>query len=239
MTRARDELILSPRRRLRRRPAPGACRRSSSRRSTCRRRRSCPVRARPRRAPLERIAAAAAAVPPERGAGARPVDEPLTAQLRGDRRLPDLPAEVQVRPRPPGPDRAAPRDGLRRGAPQGGPGVPPPPRARRRDDRGGARRRVRGGLDERGLPDPGARGGAPRRRPRRAPPVPGGRSSSPGAVIPAYVEREFTLQPRRRPDPRPLGPGRHRAGRRRAGAGARPPDAPPRRTPTPSRRRSS
>ena len=40
-------------------------------------------------------------------------------------------------------------------------------------------------------------------------------SSSPGAVIPAYVEREFTLHARRRPGPRPLGPGRHRAARRR------------------------
>ena len=43
----------------------------------------------------------------------------------------------------------------------------------------------------------------------------------PGAVIPAYVEREFAFCVERRPDQGPLGPGRHRAGRagecRRAG----------------------
>ena len=51
MTRARDELVLSPRRGLRRRRAPGACRRSSSRRSTCRPR---PVDPGVRRAPSRR-----------------------------------------------------------------------------------------------------------------------------------------------------------------------------------------
>ena len=50
------------------------------------------------------------------------------AELLPGRRLPDLPAQVQVRPRPARPARAAPRDHLRRGPPQGGPAVPPPAR---------------------------------------------------------------------------------------------------------------
>ena len=46
------------------------------------------------------------------------------AQPLGDRRLPDMPAPVQVRAGRARPDDAAPLDDLRRGAPQGGPGVP-------------------------------------------------------------------------------------------------------------------
>ena len=36
----------------------------------------------------------------------------------------------------------------------------------------------------------------------------------PDAVVPAWVEREFALRPRRRPDSRPVRSGRHRPGRR-------------------------
>ena len=89
------------------------------------------------------------------------------------------------------------------------------------------------GLDERGVPVARARGGPARGRPRRRS-AGSARSSSSRAVIPAYVEREFSFTPRRRPDPRPLGPRRHRArgGRPRR----REPDAPSpaAATPTPS-----
>ena len=69
-----------------------------------------------------------------------PIDRAAVAELLPGRRLPDLPAQVQVRPRPAGPARAAPRDRLRRGPPQGGPAVPPPARPGPRHERGGARR---------------------------------------------------------------------------------------------------
>ena len=140
MTRARDELVLShaadyggqrARRRLAVR-ARGA--RPARRRGAARRR--VPRSATPARAARGDRRDRAA----RRRAVDGPVDEPLTLSLLRDRRLPDLPAEVQVRPRPAGPARAAPRDDLRLGAPRGGPGVPRPPRPRRRDDRGGADR---------------------------------------------------------------------------------------------------
>ena len=60
-------------------------------------------------------------------------------ELRPDRRLPDVPAEVQVQPRPARAGRAAPRDDLRLGAPQGRAGVPSPPCPGRRHERGRAR----------------------------------------------------------------------------------------------------
>ena len=56
----------------------------------------------------------------------RPHHRAAVDQLRPDRRLPDLPAQVQVRPRRARPAGAAPRDGLRGGAPQGRPALPSP-----------------------------------------------------------------------------------------------------------------
>ena len=52
---------------------------------------------------------------------------------------------------------------------------------------------VRRGLVERGLRQPRARGGAAGGRPRGAAPVPRGAARSPDAVIPTYVEREFSF----------------------------------------------
>ena len=52
---------------------------------------------------------------------------------------------------------------------------------------------VRGRVDERRLPVARARGGAAGRRPRGAAPVPRRASSTPGAITPAYVEREFSF----------------------------------------------
>src|SRR4029453_23128 len=69
-----------------------------------------------------------------RGAGGTgPGDAPrrpraAAPQLLRDRRLPDLSGPVPLRPRAPGPGRAAPLADLRIGAPQGGPGVPSPTR---------------------------------------------------------------------------------------------------------------
>ena len=68
------------------------------------------------------------------------------AELLPGRRLPDLPAQVQVRPRPARPAGAASRDRLRGGAPQGRPDVPSPARQGPRDERGRARRGVRLGV---------------------------------------------------------------------------------------------
>ena len=50
-----------------------------------------------------------------------------------------------------------------------------------------------GGLDERRVPVARARGGAARGGPRGAAPVPRRSSSRPGAITPAYVEREFSF----------------------------------------------
>ena len=128
MTRARDELILSHAAdyggRRARRVSPfvargaGPADRGASRHGV----------AAPRPRGLERLAAAiggragpAAACRADRP----PIEGPLIAELLPGRRLPDLPAEVQVRPRPACPDRAPPLDRLRRGAAPGGPGVPP------------------------------------------------------------------------------------------------------------------
>ena len=216
MTRARDELVLSHAADYGG-GAPGAVavRPGGARPAAGRRRRPGGGRA-----TADRRIEAAGARPAARRAppASRRHRRAAHAVVLRDRRLPHLPAEVQVRPRPPGAGRAAPLDDLRRGAPQGGPGVPPAPRPRRRHDRGGAVRGVRGRLDERGLPVARARGrrlaGREALRRFRA------SSWSPGAVIPAYVERS-SASPRRRPGPGPLGPGRHRAGGRpgRAGPG--------------------
>ncbi len=70
------------------------------------------------------------------GAGpARPDRGAALAELLPGRRLPDLPAQVQVRARAPGAAGAAPRNHLRRGAPQGRPVLPSPPRPRAGDER--------------------------------------------------------------------------------------------------------
>ena len=115
----------------------------------------------------ERLAAFAPKEPPA-AAATRADRRAARAELRPDRRLPDLPAEVQVRPCRPG--AVAPHHSLVYGvgAPPGGPGVPSPSRPRRGDDRGGARSGVRRGLVERRVPHPRARGGPAERRPRRA-----------------------------------------------------------------------
>ena len=135
MTRARDELVLSHaadyggQRARRVSPfvlealdLPVAAGRAGGRREGRRRRWSGSPR-------LERTGAVAAgaAAARRRAAGA--------VVLR-DRRLPDVPAQVQVRAPPARAARAAPLADLRVGAPRGGRGVPPPPRPRRRDDRG-------------------------------------------------------------------------------------------------------
>ncbi len=148
-------------------------------------------RARPRR-PLERLAtfeAGAAA----RGRAGRPDHRAAVAELLPDRRLPDLPAQVQVRPRPARAARAAPRDRLRRRAPQGRPAVPPPPRQGPRHDRGGARRgRSTSAWSNEGFMSRDheearlAAGRAALRRFREA-------QLQPDAVIPTYVEREFSF----------------------------------------------
>ena len=160
--------------------------------------------------PLDRIAAAPsrphARAPTPSGADERAA----LAELLRDRRLPDLPAEVQVRPRPAGADRAAPRDDLRLGAAQGGPGVPPAPRPGRRHDRGRAVAAFEAAWTNEGFltrEHEEARLEAGRAALRRfrdgAAPAGGG--------DPGLRRAGVQLQPRRRPDPRPLGPGRHRA----------------------------
>ena len=236
MTRARDELILSPRRGLRRRPrATRLAVRARGARPAGRRRRPGRRRARrPRRSSAWRRSRPRADAA---GRAGRPDHRAAVAELLPDRRLPDLPAQVQVRPRPAGPARPAPRDRLRRRPAQGRPALPPPPRQGPRDERGRARRGVRVGLVERGVREPRPRGGA-----ARAPGAPrcagsARRSSQPDAVIPTYVEREFsfTLGGDRvrgrwdRVDVEPIEAGQ-RAGRPRRGE--------PRRAPTSSRRRS-
>ena len=127
------------------------------------------------------------------GAATRADDGPLTLSFGADRRLPDLPAQVPLPPRPAGAGRAAPCDDLRVGAPQGGPGVPSPPCARRRDERDRAHRRVRGCLAR-------TRASSPVSTRRRASRPAGtalrrfrAEQLQPGAVIPAYVEREFAF----------------------------------------------
>ena len=84
----------------------------------------------------------------ERADRRRPDHRTAVAELLPDRRLPDVPAQVQVRPRATGPSGTPPRDHLRRGTPQGGPTLPRPACQGTRDVRGGARRGVRVGMDE-------------------------------------------------------------------------------------------
>ncbi len=141
-------------------------------------------------------------------------------QLRRHRRLPHLSGQVPLLPRTPRPARAASRAGLRRRAPPGRPGVPQAPCSRRRDDRRGAGRGVRAGLGRGGLPVARPRGGPAGRRTGGASPVPG-RAAGAGRGHPCVRRAGVQLQPRRRPDPGPLGQGRHRglAGRTAEEAG--------------------
>ena len=124
----------------------------------------------------------------------RPDRRAAVAELLPDRRLPDLPAQVQVRPRAAGPARAAPRDHLRRGPAQGGPAVPPAARQGSRHVRG----RAGGSRSPLAWSNEGfvsreheeARleaGRAALRRFRAA-------QLESDAVIPTYVEREFSFQ---------------------------------------------
>ena len=187
-------------------------------------------------APLDRLATFAGAAEPADGV-ARPDRGAALAELLPGRRLPDVPAQVQVRARPAGAAGAAPRNHLRRGAPQGRPVLPSPPRPRAGDERCRADRGLRGRLDERRVRQPRARGGSPRGGPRRPAPLPRG-AARPGRGDPDVRGARVQLHARRRPRPRPLGPGRRRTGRggrhdrgaARAGGGSP--------TPTSSRRRS-
>ena len=173
--------------------------------------------------PVERLATFEASVA-DAGRSRRSDHRAAVAELLPDRRLPDLPAQVQVRPRAARAARAAPRDRLRRGAPQGRPAVPPPPCQGSRHERGGARRGLRVGLVERGLHEPRARGGASGGRPGRAPPVPR-RAARARRGHPDLRRARVQLHPRRGPRPRTLGPGRRRARSRTARAGAPRPTA--------------
>ena len=165
-----------------------------------------------RLAGLERTEAAPAGAPASGGRAAR-------ALVLRRRRLPDLPAEVQVRAPAARPAGAAPLADLRVCAPRRGRGVPPPARARRRHDRGPALRVVRGGVDERRLPVARARGGAAGRRPRGAATVPR-RAADPGRDHARVGGARVQLPPRRGPRPRADGSRRHRPARpRRSGAG--------------------
>ncbi len=142
--------------------------------------------------PLERLQGlerTEAAKPAARGRGRRAAD---VVVLR-DRRLPDLPAQVQVRPRAARPARAAPLDHLRGGAPRGRVRVPQAPRSRRGDGRGGA---VGGVRAARGPTRASCRASTRRRAGRRAGRPSAGSATEqlrPGAVVPAYVERDFSF----------------------------------------------
>ena len=149
-------------------------------------------RARRRRRRVERLAGLERTEPapaPRRRARRRAA----VAVVLRDRRLPDLPAQVQVRPRAADAARAAPLDDLRRRR-----STRRSSEFHKRHARGdvmsedAAVRVVPGGLDERRVPVARARGGAARRRPPGARPVPRG-AARPGAVMPAWVEREFSF----------------------------------------------
>ena len=99
------------------------------------------------------------------------------AELRPDRRLPDLPAPLQVRACAPRAGRAPSRDDLRLRAPQGRPAVPPSPCQGPRHDGGRARRRPRRVMVERGVRIARPRGGRAW-RPRARPCAGSARSSS-------------------------------------------------------------
>ena len=121
-------------------PGRGASRRSCSRRWTCRPPPASPAPGR-RRLDADRAARRVRGADGRAPAHARRPDRrAAVAELLPDRRLPDLPAQVQVRPRPAGAAGAASRDHLRRRAAQGRPAVPPPTRQGPGHDRGRARR---------------------------------------------------------------------------------------------------
>ena len=148
-------------------------------------------------------------------------------ELRPGRRVPDLSAQVPVRPRPARPDGAAPRARVRGGDAQGGPALPPPACTRPRDVRGRARRGARLGLVERGLRQSRTRGGAPGRRARRAAALPRGAAAA-RRRHPDLRRARVQLLARRRPDPRPVGP------RGRPARAQTPPRPAPRRRPRPT-----
>ena len=149
------------------------------------------------------------------GRAERPDHRAAVAELLPGRRLPDLPAQVQVRPRPARPARPAPRDRLRRGAPQGRPALPSPAREGPRHERDRARRGLRLGLVERGLHEPRPRGSAADRRARGTAPLPRGAAPA-RRRHPDLCRARVQLHPRWRPGPRPLGPRGRRADRGRA-----------------------
>ena len=91
------------------------------------------------------------ALPAGRGAGGEPP---------AGGRLPDLPAQVPVRPPPAHPAAAASRHRLRQRAAHGGGVLPAPARGRELHLAGGLPPGLRGRLAQRGLPHPGARGAA-------------------------------------------------------------------------------
>ena len=164
-----------------------------------------------RAARRQRAAGAVAGGPAVAGRGA------AAALVLRHRRLPDLPAQVQVRARAAGAARAPPLAHLRLRAPRRGLRVPQAPCPRRRDDRGRPGRLVRGRLAVRGVPVARARGGTPRRRARVPAPVPRGAAASRGDH-PGLRGAGVQLPARRGPGPRPVRPGRHHPARR----GARP-----------------
>ena len=172
-------------------PGRAACHRSCWRPWTCRRRRASPA-------------------PGHRGRGDRAAGRlrgPATADGQARTRsrsrcrsastrstITSLSAQVQVRPRPAGAARPAPRDHLRRCAAQGRPALPSAPRQGTGHDRGRTR-----GLPS---PSPGRTRGSSAASTRRRGSKPvvrrsGGSGTAqlePGAVIPTYVEREFSFQ---------------------------------------------
>ena len=215
---------------------PGASRRSSSRRSTCRRRGRPAVRRRRPRSTGSRRSASRAARRRSRRRGVRPasrsslsfsgIDDYLTCPMKYKLghvvRVPVPPHHAMIY-----------GAALHRAVQE----------FHRRHARGDVMSEeelvdvVRRGLEQRGVPLARSRGGAPGRRPGDPAPVPGGPARA-RRGRPGLRRARVLLLARRRPDPRALGPGRHRAGRRRdrrRRAGI----ARPRRTPTRSRRRSS
>ena len=188
--------------------------------------------------PAERLATFETSVP-NPVARRRTDHRSALAQLLPDRRLPDLSAQVQVRARPAGAARPAPRDRLRSGAPQGRPDVPPSPCQGPRHERGGARRGLRFRLVERGLHESRSRGGSAGRRSGGPPPVPG-RPARTRRRHPDLRGARVQLHARWRPGPRSMGPRRRRAARAGDTATtATDAAAPPTRAPTSSRRRSA
>ena len=140
------------------------------------------------------------------------------AELLPGRRLPDLPAQVQVRARPARPARAAPRDHLRRGPAQGGPAVPPPACQGPGHERGGARCGLRRGLVERRVHEPRPRGGPADGRPSGAAPVPRGPAPA-GSRHPDLCRARVRVHARWRSGARPVGPRRRRGDRVRGSTG--------------------